>query len=120
MTAESVQENLLSQVRRSPIEMVCDVLGVLSDGPKRPTHILYKANMSWRVLSSYLDYLVEKGMVEKDNDEGKRMVYRLTERGRSILDRYDDLRLSLTGGKVSGTRNPRAELRQQQSSWPWL
>jgi predicted transcriptional regulator len=120
MTAESVQANLLSQVRRSPIEMVCDVLGVLSDGPKRPTHILYKANMSWRVLSSYLDYLIDKGMVEKDNDEGKRMVYRLTEKGRSILDRYEDLRLSLTGGKVTGTGDPRAELRQKQSSWPWL
>ena len=82
------------------MEMVCDILGVVSEGPTKPTHILYRANMSWRVLSSYLDYLMKKGLVDKSDDGGKRCVYTLTSKGRSILKLYDGLRLSLKGAVV--------------------
>jgi predicted transcriptional regulator len=86
------------QARRSPMEMVCDVLKVISSGPTKPTHILYKANMSWKVLSSYLDFLMLGGMIEKeDADGGKRSVYNLTIKGRRILRLYEGLRESLNG-----------------------
>jgi predicted transcriptional regulator len=90
-------EDPLGQVRRSPMEMVCDILGVVSEGPTKPTHILYRANMSWRVLSSYLDFLLKRGLIEKEDQGGKRSVYTLTKKGRSILQLYDGLRLSLKG-----------------------
>jgi len=90
-------EDPLNQVRRSPMEMVCDILGVVSEGPTKPTHILYKANMSWRVLSSYLDFLLKRGLIEKEDQGGKRCVYTLTVKGKSILQLYDGLRLSLIG-----------------------
>ena len=86
------------QVRRSPMEMVCDILAVVSEGPTKPTHILYKANMSWKVLSSYLDYLTARGMVQKEDQEGgKRSLYRLSQKGRQILKLYEGLRESLNG-----------------------
>ncbi len=115
----ALEANPLSQVRRSPMEMVCDILGVLAEGPTKPTHILYKANMSWKVLSSYLDYLLNKGMVEKSGDEGKRIVYKLTTKGRSILDLYDDLRSSLAGNGTNDALSARVEVRQQ-AAWPWI
>lgn len=77
--------------------MVCDILGVVSEGPTKPTHILYKANMSWRVLSSYLDFLLKRGLIEKEDQGSKRSTYILTTKGRSILQLYDGLRLSLRG-----------------------
>ena len=88
----------LSQVRRSPMEMVCDILKVVSSGPTKPTHILYKANMSWKVLSSYLDFLTSSGMLDKEDQEGgKRSTYCLTLKGRKILKLYDGLKESLNG-----------------------
>ena len=88
----------ISQVRRSPMEMICDILKVVSAGPTKPTHILYKANMSWKVLSSYLDFLTSSGMLDKEDQEGgKRSTYRLTAKGRKILSLYDGLRESLNG-----------------------
>ncbi|MGD0319685.1 MAG: winged helix-turn-helix domain-containing protein [Nitrososphaerales archaeon] len=90
-------EDLLGQVRRSPMEMVCDILGVVSEGPTKPTHILYRANMSWRVLSSYLDFLLKRGLIEREDQGGKRSLYTLTTKGRSILQLYNGLRLSLKG-----------------------
>ena len=95
-------EDPLGQVRRSPMEMVCDILGVVAEGPAKPTHILYKANMSWRVLSAYLDFLLQRGLLEKKDQGGKRCVYTLTQKGRSILQLYDGLRLSLKGQVVVG------------------
>jgi len=87
-----------TQVRRSPMEMVCDILAVVSQGPTKPTHILYKANMSWKVLTSYLSYLTSSGMVEKEDEEGgKRSTYRLTVKGMQILRLYQGLRESLNG-----------------------
>jgi predicted transcriptional regulator len=91
-------KELEAQVRRSPMEMVCDILAVVSEGPTKPTHILYKANMSWKVLTSYLSYLTGSGMVEKEDEEGgKRSTYRLTIKGRQILGLYRGLRESLNG-----------------------
>jgi predicted transcriptional regulator len=87
-----------SQMRRSPMEMVCDVLKVVSAGPTKPTHILYKANMSWKVLSSYLDFLTSSGMLDKEDQEGgKRSTYRLTVKGRKVLRLYEGLKESLNG-----------------------
>ncbi|HEV2138978.1 MAG TPA: winged helix-turn-helix domain-containing protein [Nitrososphaerales archaeon] len=86
------------QIRRSPMEMVCDILAVVSGGPTKPTHILYKANMSWKVLSSYLDFLTGSGMLDKEEQEGgKRSTYRLTTKGKQILRLYEGLKNSLNG-----------------------
>ncbi len=80
------------------MEMVCDILKVVSVGPTKPTHILYKANMSWKVLSSYLDFLTSNGMIDKEGQEGgKRSIYTLTTKGRRVLSLYDGLKESLNG-----------------------
>jgi len=93
-----VPGDAISQVRRSPMEMICDILKVVSAGPTKPTHILYKANMSWKVLSSYLDFLTASGMLDKEDQEGgKRSTYRLTTKGRKVLSLYDGLKESLNG-----------------------
>jgi predicted transcriptional regulator len=78
--------------------MVCDILSVVSVGPTKPTHILYKANMSWKVLSAYLGYLTTSGMLDKSDQEGgKRSTYTLTLKGKSILRLYEGLKESLNG-----------------------
>lgn len=87
----------LNEGRRSPMEMACDILQVLSEGQAKPTHILQKANMSWNVLSSHLEYLYGHGLVERVGQGGKRIEYRLTTKGRTILQLYEGLRLSLKG-----------------------
>jgi len=97
-TGHGMPAEAMSQVRRSPMEMVCDILKVVSGGPTKPTHILYKANMSWKVLSSYLDYLTSSGMLDKEEVEGgKRSTYVLTIKGKRVLRLYDGLKESLNG-----------------------
>ena len=83
--------------RRSPMEMACDILEVLSEGQSKPTHILQKANMSWNVLSAHLENLYDHGLIERVGQGGKRIEYRLTTKGRTILELYEGLKLSLRG-----------------------
>jgi len=83
--------------RRSPIDMACDILGVLSEGQTKPTRILQKANMNWIVLRSQLEYLSSRGMIEKVALRGQRTEYKLTTKGESILQLYLGLKSSLTG-----------------------
>lgn len=76
------------------MEVMCDILEVVSSGMERPTHIIYKANISWRVLNNCLRTLIAKGLVSRAND-GKRDVYQLTAKGYSVLHLYKDLRSTL-------------------------
>ncbi len=80
------------------MEIVCDVLQVLSEGTQKPTHILYKANLSWQVMTTSVDFLIKKGMVQEEK-EGKRTIYTLTDQGRHVLGMYDTLRKMLAGMK---------------------
>jgi predicted transcriptional regulator len=92
--------------RRSAIEMACDVLKVISDeGQTKPTHILQKANMNWSTLCSNLDYLCVRGLVERVSRHGKRIEYRLTLKGKSILELYEGLKFSLRGLDGDQTRH---------------
>jgi predicted transcriptional regulator len=77
--------------------MACDILRVLSEGQAKPTHILQKANMNWTVLCSNLEYLYGRGLVDRVGRRGERTEYRLTLKGRSILELYEELKLSLRG-----------------------
>jgi predicted transcriptional regulator len=86
-----------NQGRRSPLEMACDILRALSEGPAKPTHILHKANMSWSVLTLHLDYLYGQGLIDRTDQGRKRFEYKLTQKGRAILQLYEGLKLSISG-----------------------
>jgi len=80
--------------RRSSMEVMCDILEVVSSGTERPTHIINRANVSWKVLNNCLRNLMSRELVSKVND-GKRDIYQLTEKGFSVLHEYKDLRSRL-------------------------
>ena len=82
------------QSRRSSMEVMCDVLEVVSSGTERPTHIINRANISWKVLNNCLRNLISKELIAKVND-GKRDIYQLTEKGYTVLHEYKDLRSRL-------------------------
>jgi hypothetical protein len=57
------------------MEMIASILEVCLEGTKK-THIMYRANVSNEPLNSYLELLLESGMLEKTD------VYRTTVRSR--------------------------------------
>ena len=73
--------------RRSKLEIYVSILRGLSKGEKRTVHVMYSANLNFIQAKSYLNFLVKKGLVEK-REEGKIVVYRITQKGKDFLENY--------------------------------
>jgi predicted transcriptional regulator len=70
---------------RSRLDIIADVLRVVS-GVARKTHIMYQANLSFKVLEKYLAEVTGASLV--CFEDGKRC-YVLTDKGREFLEAYE-------------------------------
>jgi len=71
------------------MEIISDMLAMIQDknGSIKPTHLMYKANLSHSQMKSYLDELIEKKLVEKEESKkGKRIL--ITKQGREFYLQY--------------------------------
>ena len=59
------------------------------------THIMYKANVNCNVLKEYLEFLIKHNLVEKKVVGKKRIVYAITERGKTVLKHFRELKIAL-------------------------
>jgi predicted transcriptional regulator len=75
--------------KRNRLEIIRDILVVIRDrsGRIKPTHILYKSNLSYQMMDDYLKELKEKEFIkEKKTKTGK--TYEITEKGLNYLNKY--------------------------------
>lgn len=75
--------------KRNRLEVIRDILEVIRErsGKIKPTHILYKSNLSHSMMEEYLQELISKNfIVEKMTKEGKR--YAITDKGLKYLAQY--------------------------------
>jgi predicted transcriptional regulator len=71
--------------RRSRLDMCFDILDeVWSHGEIKPTQLMYKTNLSWKVLTETVAYLCDRGLV-KTVEVGPRRLIGLTEAGVSCV-----------------------------------
>jgi len=75
--------------KRNKLEIIHDILRVIRDrnGKIKPTHILYKSNLSHQMMTEYLDELMAKGFVlELKSKTGK--TYAVTDKGQEYLSKF--------------------------------
>ena len=79
--------------KRDRLEIIRDILNVIRDknGRVKPTHILYKSNLSYSMMQDYLDELIEKKFIIEKNLE-KSKTYEITTDGIQFLEKYNDVR----------------------------
>jgi predicted transcriptional regulator len=75
--------------KRTRLEVIKDILEVIKmkNGRIKPTHILYKSNLSYAMMEEYLDELKEKGFVVETSKDGNK-TYKITEKGMEYLNKY--------------------------------
>lgn len=84
--------------RRSRLELVFDILQAIQNkgGKIKPTHLMYKSNLSHKLLNNYLDELIEKEMIEMIEIEGKKKkiskLVGITDRGLGFLAEFRRIR----------------------------
>ncbi len=70
--------------RRSRHEIIVAILEIVVE-EANITKIVYKANINFKMARNYINYLIEKEFVEVLSVNG-RNVYKITEKGKSILE----------------------------------
>jgi len=74
--------------RRSKMEICIDILRVVSEGNLKPTHVVYKANVSWPRLMKHLGFLQSQGLLATTSAEPWGERYFITEKGIEVLNYY--------------------------------
>ncbi len=66
-----------------------DILSSAKDGANK-TKIVYEAYLNFKQAGEYLDFLMESDLLGKSTNENK-TIYRTTDKGVKMLERYRDL-----------------------------
>ena len=76
-------------MKRSKIAVIHDMLVVVQErgGSIKPTHLLYKANLSHDAMKRYVQELLDAKFLEERMESGKK-IYALTEQGYQFLSEY--------------------------------
>lgn len=76
---------------------MASILNTATNGAKK-TQLMYKCNMSFRQLETYVNLLTEKNLLNKTVHNGSRdlIVYEITDKGHSFLQVYRSLKALLT------------------------
>lgn len=75
--------------KRTKLEIIKDILEVIKskNGKIKPTHILYKSNLSHIMMELYLKELMDKKFIS-EKTEGRNKTYSITQKGNEYLDKY--------------------------------
>ena len=75
--------------KRDRLRVIHDILKAIQEknGKIKPTHILYKSNLSHQMMEEYLNELISKNfIIETKTKKGK--TYSLTQKGFDYLNKY--------------------------------
>ena len=75
------------------MEIISDMLAIVQskNGAIKPTHLMYKANLSHSQMKTYLDELISRGLIKKDEIKTGMMIA-ITPPGRDFLFKYNQMR----------------------------
>lgn len=76
---------------RNRMEIVSNILDIARNGALK-THLMYKANLSYMVVSQYLNFLMKAGLIDEIfADDGPTRLYKTSAKGFKYLELYNDL-----------------------------
>lgn len=85
--------------RRSRLELVYDILIAIQNkgGRIKPTHLMYKSNLSHKLLNTYMEELMGKGLINLEEEEVKKRQKAsksvvITDKGLGFLAEYRRMR----------------------------
>jgi len=79
--------------RRSKLEIYLEVLWIIKKGTKKPTRIMYEANLSWKPLQQIMKSLLSQELIsEIDTREGRdkrtKKHYVITQKGENVVKHF--------------------------------
>lgn len=76
-------------MNRHKLEIFYSMLKAVKE-PRLKTYVMYSANLSYCSLDSYLEFLINRGLIERFN-ENPRTKYMITNQGKRFLELYREI-----------------------------
>ena len=75
------------------MEIISDMLAIIQKkgGNIKPTHLMYKANLSHGQMKSYLAELIKNKLIEKDFSKKEKKII-ITQKGRDFFIKYSQMK----------------------------
>ena len=80
--------------KRERIVIIHDILKAIQEkgGTAKPTHVLYKSNLSSQMLKGYLTDLIDKGFIEEKKNKKNSRFYAITDKGHKYVGDFTVIR----------------------------
>jgi predicted transcriptional regulator len=88
--------------RRDRLFIIAEILDIAKDGALK-TQIMYKANLSFSQLNTYLRLLLDTQLLQKGRAEGK-TIYKTTKKGTEYMDSYKEV-IDILSNKADNNNN---------------
>ncbi|VVB64769.1 Winged helix-turn-helix [uncultured archaeon] len=72
--------------RRDKLEIIKSILSICKNDDATKTRIVYRANLNFKTAGIYLDWLINKGLIAKDENH-----FKLTTKGIELLSNLQDI-----------------------------
>jgi predicted transcriptional regulator len=72
-------------MKRNNLDICADILRVSKGGAKK-THLVYQANLNFKIVKKYITELIEKELLEMNGDR-----FYITDKGSEFIERYETL-----------------------------
>jgi predicted transcriptional regulator len=77
--------------KRSHNDIIADIVTIIQEkGRVKPTHLMYKANLSHGQMKLYINELLKNGLILKS--EGKNSIIEITKKGRDFHLKYSQMK----------------------------
>ena len=90
--------------RRDRLFIIAEILDIAKDGALK-TQIMYKANLSFAQLNTYLKLLLETQLLET-LAKNKKIIYKTTRKGVSYMESYREV-IEILNGNTNNNNCPR-------------
>jgi len=80
------------------MEIHIDILKAVAEGKRKPTHIMYRANLTWTRLKRHMDFLTGRNLLMQEEVNGS-TTFSLTATGKEVLQYYKRLEYQVYRGK---------------------
>jgi len=79
--------------RRSRMDIINDILEAVQKkgGKIKPTHLMYKANLSHKLMTNYLDELIEKQLIDEISEKTNKYLI-ITDEGYRFLEKFKQMK----------------------------
>lgn len=80
--------------KRSRIDIIADILSSIREkgGEIKPTHLMYKSNLSHTQMKSYLEELVEKEFIQKTRKGNNYEYIIITDKGLGFIQKLREMK----------------------------